>query len=96
MKIIFNGAAEERLNSTIITVAPDTLRNGNIRTMRDVLRYLYTNYDETHHSYFDESGKVANGILCIINDQDWDITGAEESEVGEDDEITLISSLHGG
>jgi ubiquitin related modifier 1 len=96
MKILFNGAAEERLNSTTITLGTDTLQSRKIRTMRDVLEYLYVNHAETHNSYFDERGRVADGILCVINDQDWEITGAEESEVTEEDEITIISSLHGG
>ncbi len=36
------------------------------------------------------------GILCLINDVDWELEGKLEYVVQEGDCITFISTLHGG
>ncbi|KNC55972.1 uncharacterized protein AMSG_01986 [Thecamonas trahens ATCC 50062] len=41
-------------------------------------------------------GEVRPGILVLINDADWALLGENEAVVTPGDEITLISTLHGG
>lgn len=36
------------------------------------------------------------GILCLINDSDWEIEGTLDYEVDDGDHISFISTLHGG
>ena len=36
------------------------------------------------------------GILCLINDADWELEGEEAYELQERDRILFISTLHGG
>lgn len=96
MKFVFNGADDERLNTTPIELSMDDVERMCIRTAGDALEYLYTNHKETNRSFFNSDGKLAHGTICVINERDWEITGEGESSVGYGDEIILISSLHGG
>lgn len=36
------------------------------------------------------------GILCLVNDADWELGGTMDHELEDGDEITFISTLHGG
>lgn len=36
------------------------------------------------------------GILCLVNDVDWEIEGGLDYSISDQDSITFISSLHGG
>lgn len=36
------------------------------------------------------------GILVLINDVDWELEGEEKYELREQDNIFLVSTLHGG
>lgn len=36
------------------------------------------------------------GILCLINDVDWELEGKAEAELHDGDVIALVSTLHGG
>jgi len=36
------------------------------------------------------------GILVLINDADWELCGGDSYSIQDNDEITLISTLHGG
>jgi len=39
---------------------------------------------------------VRPGILVLINDCDWELSGGLESEVNDGDTVVFISTLHGG
>ncbi len=36
------------------------------------------------------------GILCLINDADWELEGEETYELRGGDNILFVSTLHGG
>ncbi len=36
------------------------------------------------------------GILCLVNDTDWELEGKEDAVLSNKDEIGFISTLHGG
>jgi ubiquitin related modifier 1 len=36
------------------------------------------------------------GILVLVNDVDWELTGELQTEVSDGDSIVFISTLHGG
>ena len=36
------------------------------------------------------------GILVLINDTDWELTGQLQTTVEDGDTVTFISTLHGG
>ncbi|KAI6230329.1 Ubiquitin-related modifier 1-like protein [Aphelenchoides fujianensis] len=41
-------------------------------------------------------GDVRPGILVLVNDVDWEITGGLRTRLQNKDTITFISTLHGG
>lgn len=36
------------------------------------------------------------GILCLINDADWELEGEETYELQSGDNVLFVSTLHGG
>ena len=36
------------------------------------------------------------GILVLVNDVDWELTGELHTEVADGDSVVFISTLHGG
>jgi ubiquitin related modifier 1 len=36
------------------------------------------------------------GILVLVNDTDWELTGTLQTHVRQGDTVTFISTLHGG
>ena len=36
------------------------------------------------------------GILVLVNDVDWELTGELQTEVADGDSVVFISTLHGG
>lgn len=96
MRFIFNGADDEKLNSTPIELGREDMARLGIATAGDALRYLHAAHRETNRSFFSSDGRLAHGTICVINERDWEITGEEKSPVEHGDEIILISSLHGG
>lgn len=45
---------------------------------------------------FVQGGMVRPGILVLVNDADWELCGGAEASVEEGDEVSFISTLHGG
>jgi hypothetical protein len=45
---------------------------------------------------FVQGGVVRPGILVLVNDADWELCGGAEAVVEDGDEISFISTLHGG
>lgn len=45
---------------------------------------------------FLQGSSVRPGILVLVNDADWELCGGLEYVVEEGDEVTFISTLHGG
>jgi len=45
---------------------------------------------------FIQDESVRPGILVLINDADWELLGELDYEIQENDNITFISTLHGG
>ncbi|KAI6173027.1 Ubiquitin-related modifier 1-like protein [Aphelenchoides besseyi] len=41
-------------------------------------------------------GDVRPGILVLVNDVDWEITGGLRTRLTNKDNVTFISTLHGG
>lgn len=45
---------------------------------------------------FMQGDSVRPGILVLVNDTDWELLGELEYELQENDNISFISTLHGG
>lgn len=45
---------------------------------------------------FMQGDSVRPGILVLVNDTDWELLGELDYELQENDNISFISTLHGG
>ena len=45
---------------------------------------------------FMKGDTIRPGVLVLVNDADWELSGLEDSEVENGDKVTFISTLHGG
>ncbi len=66
--------------------------------MAFLIQYIKNNLlVERHELFVDNDGKtVRPGILVLINDADWELEGETEYVLQDRDEISFISTLHGG
>lgn len=90
MIVKFSGASNEDLNRNPLEI-PHT-----IQKMNDLIIYLSKSQPETHESFFEPDGRVKDGTLVIVDEQDWELLGSEEASLEKTKEVVFISSLHGG
>jgi ubiquitin related modifier 1 len=57
---------------------------------------LKNQYLKQKPELFVENGQLKPGILCLINDVDWEIEDRELTVLRDADRISFISTLHGG
>lgn len=62
----------------------------------EVIKYARDNYLTERSELFAKGDSVRPGILVLINDSDWELSGREEAELAEGDTVLFISTLHGG
>ncbi|CAN6481133.1 unnamed protein product [Victoria cruziana] len=65
-------------------------------TMRDLLPWVRSNVIKERPEMFMKEETVRPGILVLINDCDWELSGQLDASLSEKDEIVFISTLHGG
>lgn len=68
--------------------------SSEINDMKDLLQIL--SIDCTKKELFLKESTIRPGILCLINDADWELEGTLEYILQEGDVLTFISTLHGG
>lgn len=52
--------------------------------------------DKARADMFMKGATIRPGVLVLINDADWELSGSEESELEDGDKLAFISTLHGG
>jgi len=65
-------------------------------TIRDLIQLLKDKYLRERPELFVEGETVRPGILVLINDADWELSGELDYQIENKDKITFISTLHGG
>lgn len=90
MIVKFSGASNEDLNRNPLEITQ------SFPKMYDLILFLSREYPETRESFFEVDGRIKDGTLVIIDDQDWELLGSEEASLEEKREVVFISSLHGG
>lgn len=96
MQISFSGAENESLSAASIVVSGEELGRNGIATLNDVISYVYRTEPRAHRSFFKADGTLANGTICLLDDQDADMYEPGEQLVGPDSSVVFISTLHGG
>lgn len=65
-------------------------------TMKHLLTWVRTNLIKERPEMFIKGDTVRPGVLVLVNDCDWELSGQLETTIQEKDVIVFISTLHGG
>ncbi|XP_061727468.1 ubiquitin-related modifier 1 homolog [Cydia pomonella] len=65
-------------------------------TIKELLVWLKDNLLRERPELFLQGDSVRPGILVLINDADWELSGELNYEIQQNDSIMFISTLHGG
>ncbi|GLT43924.1 hypothetical protein SLA2020_178480 [Shorea laevis] len=65
-------------------------------TMRDLLSWVHGNLIKERPEMFMKGESVRPGVLVLVNDCDWELSGQLDTILEEKDVVVFISTLHGG
>ncbi|XP_004229861.1 ubiquitin-related modifier 1 homolog 1 [Solanum lycopersicum] len=65
-------------------------------TMKNLLSWVRTNVIKERPEMFMKGDSVRPGVLVLVNDTDWELSGQLETVLEEKDNVVFISTLHGG
>lgn len=65
-------------------------------TIRQLLPWMRDHLLTERPELFMKDDSVRPGVLVLVNDVDWELSGLLESQLSEEDVVTFISTLHGG
>jgi hypothetical protein len=94
MRISFSGADSEYLNCNSVVVSREDVEREGLESIDYVVAYVFATEPRAHKSFFKTDGTLANGTICLVDDQD--IEAREDKKLGFDSEVVFISTLHGG
>lgn len=67
-----------------------------VATLGDLLLWIKDHLLEERPELFLKDQSVRPGILVLINEADWELMGQTDYRLADQDQITFISTLHGG
>ncbi|KAH0766239.1 hypothetical protein AABB24_022231 [Solanum stoloniferum] len=65
-------------------------------TMKNLLSWVRANVIKERPEMFMKGDSVRPGVLVLVNDTDWELSGQLETVLEEKDNVVFISTLHGG
>ncbi|KAL1825393.1 hypothetical protein DCAR_0313550 [Daucus carota subsp. sativus] len=65
-------------------------------TMKDLLVWVGKNLIKERPEMFMKGDTVRPGVLVLVNDCDWELSGQLDTLLEEKDVVVFISTLHGG
>ncbi|GAB2232199.1 hypothetical protein Droror1_Dr00011226 [Drosera rotundifolia] len=65
-------------------------------TMKRLLSWVRTNLIKERPEMFVKGDTVRPGVLVLVNDCDWELSGQLDTLLEEKDVVVFISTLHGG
>ncbi|KAL9272781.1 Ubiquitin-related modifier 1 homolog 1-like protein [Drosera capensis] len=65
-------------------------------TMKRLLSWVRTNLIKERPEMFFKGDTVRPGVLVLVNDCDWELSGQLDTLLEEKDVVVFISTLHGG
>lgn len=94
-ELLFNNQRELKL--TLSENPPSDASGDKTKwTIRHLIRLLKEKHLQERPELFVEGETVRPGILVLINDADWELSGELDYQIQDKDKITFISTLHGG
>ncbi|KAK3194919.1 hypothetical protein Dsin_026229 [Dipteronia sinensis] len=64
--------------------------------MKDLLSWVHTNLIKERPEMFMKGDSVRPGVLVLVNDCDWELSGQLDTTLEDKDVVVFISTLHGG
>ncbi|XP_040870264.1 ubiquitin-related modifier 1 homolog 2 [Glycine max] len=64
--------------------------------MKDLLAWVRTNLIKERPEMFMKGNTVRPGVLVLVNDCDWELSGQLNTSLEDKDVVVFISTLHGG
>ncbi|KAM7274522.1 hypothetical protein ACFE04_016388 [Oxalis oulophora] len=94
----FGGGLELLCNSVKIHNVNVQLQNGdeNKLNMKDLLAWVSKNVIKERLEMFMKGDSVRPGVLVLVNDCDWELSGQLDTMLEDKDVVVFISTLHGG
>ncbi|CAN8318705.1 unnamed protein product [Cochlearia groenlandica] len=94
----FGGGLELLCDSVKIHKVNVDLPNGeeDDLTMKHLLSWVRTNLIKERPEMFMKGDTVRPGVLVLVNDCDWELSGQLDTTIEDKDVIVFISTLHGG
>ncbi|XP_010523716.1 PREDICTED: ubiquitin-related modifier 1 homolog 1 [Tarenaya hassleriana] len=65
-------------------------------TMKHLLSWVRSNLIKERPEMFMKGDSVRPGVLVLVNDCDWELSGQLDTVLEEKDVVVFISTLHGG
>lgn len=72
------------------------LQEAKALTVRDTMIWMRDHVLRERPEMFMKGDTIRPGVLVLVNDADWELSGLEDSIVEDGDKVTFISTLHGG
>ncbi|KAB2600285.1 ubiquitin-related modifier 1-like protein 2 [Pyrus ussuriensis x Pyrus communis] len=94
LAILIIGGLELLYNSVKIHNVNVEMQNG--LTMKDLLSWIRTHMIKERPEMFMKGDTVRPGVLALVNDCDWELSGQLDTTLEEKDVVVFISTLHGG
>lgn len=69
---------------------------GERAAVKDLIEVMKTKHLTGNADYFVTPAGLRAGILVLVNDADWSLSGEEETPLEHKDKVSFISTLHGG
>ncbi|PSS24338.1 Ubiquitin-related modifier 1 like [Actinidia chinensis var. chinensis] len=93
----FGGGLELLCDSVKIhNVNVETQDGEDKLSMKDLLGWVRTNLIKERPEMFMKGETVRPGVLVLVNDCDWELSGQLDTTLEEKDVVVFISTLHGG
>ncbi|KAJ4831301.1 ubiquitin-like protein [Turnera subulata] len=97
LTIEFGGGLELLCDSVKIHKVNVELKNGEKKlTMKDLLAWVGSNLIKERPEMFMKGDSVRPGVLVLVNDCDWELSGQLDTTLEDEDVVVFISTLHGG
>lgn len=96
MIVEFSSGAEISFGASSITIGQEEMKKMKLHKMKDVISYLYKKYGGCRNTLFKGDFTLAPGILCCIDDVDWQILDCENASVEFGSRVLFLSTMHGG
>ncbi|XP_062156766.1 ubiquitin-related modifier 1 homolog 2-like [Alnus glutinosa] len=93
----FGGGLELLCDSVKVHNVDVDVQNGAEKlTMKELLCWVRNNLIKERPEMFMKGDSVRPGVLVLVNDCDWELSGQLDTTLEEKDVVVFISTLHGG